>query len=414
MRGSATTRFHRGFTILELMLAMAIFTMLGTLVVFMMRQGLGIFSAGTTDATLQDRTETVLPRIVQDLKLLALPSSFDPPPPMPSEEELLAGAVYVPPPPVDVRVRAGYIRLGDTAEGATKDYPCPYVAWVTDISGDRSDPLLRRAGEAWGPGQAPLTPNEVDRASPSTSYLASGGLREVCYIAVPDDPEIPALMTLYYGWRTPIGGEGTLLDPRNLDTLREIQSACRPIARGLLHFGTTWRRVFATDWNETTGRIGELDPYVGPTWDSTRALDKTFPLFRMPESLGDPSDDIFPAWARLELTLIAPTSLGLGRGETILRDDIGSDADAIFVEDATPLVGPGPDERWLKVDAEWMRYQPGRVDLSTGKIYVSRGGRSTVKAAHDAGAEVYAGLTSGEVVRLLFRDHFARREGRKP
>ena len=98
----------------------------------------------------------------------------------------------------------------------------------------------------------------------------------------------------------------------------------------------------------------------------------------------------------------------------MLREDVGSDDDAIFVEDTVPLVGPGADERWLKVDAEWMLYRAARVDMSTGKVYVTRGGRGTAKAPHDGGAEVYVGLESGESVRLLFRDHFARKEGRKP
>ena len=245
-------------------------------------------------------------------------------------------------------------------------------------------------------------------------YQASGGLREVCYIAVPDDPDNPALLTLYYGWRTPIGGAGTLLDPKNLDTLEEIREACRPIARGLLHFGVTWRRVFAKNWEATTGRIGEYDAYVGPFWDSTRALDKKFPLYRQIESLGDPSDDIFPAWGRLELVLTAPGTLGLGRGEPMLRDGTNSEDDAIFVEDPKQLVGPGPEERWLKVDGEWMRYEPRRVNLMTGKVHVDRGQRGTVKGPHDGGAEVHLGLPSSAVVRLLFRDHFARQEKRKP
>ena len=41
---------RRGFTLLELILSMAIFTVLGTLVVYMMRQGLEIFTTGTTSA----------------------------------------------------------------------------------------------------------------------------------------------------------------------------------------------------------------------------------------------------------------------------------------------------------------------------------------------------------------------------
>jgi len=351
---------------------------------------------------------------VRDLETLALPAVFDPPPPPPSEEERLAGAVYRPPPPVDVRLRAGPIRLRDVPEGALKDVPCFYAAWVSDVSGDRSDPFLRRAGERPGPGQRPLTPAEVDRADVEAAYLATGGLRELCWIAVPEDPARPALLTLYRGWRSPVGGEKTLLDPGNLDTLAEIREACRPVATDVLHLGARWRRVFASSFEATTGPVGEREPYVGEVWDSTRALDRGFPLFRAPESLVDPSDDVFPAWARLELTLVGPSTAGPGRGETALRDDASSDADAIVVEDPVPLVGPGPEDRWIKVDAEWMRYRTSRVDVATGKVYVERGLRGTARVLHAAGAEVYHGLTSDATVRLLHRDRFARREGRAP
>ncbi|MFV1958953.1 MAG: PilW family protein, partial [Planctomycetota bacterium] len=222
MRGAVHPhRSDRGFTLLELLMAMSIFMFLSMLAVYLMRQGLDIFVTGTRESSLQDRTETVLPRLVEDLELLALPASFDPPPPAPTEEERMAGATYVPPPPVDVRLRATTLRLRDVPEGPLKDLPCTYVAWVTDVSGDLSDPLLRRAGLDWGPGRKDLTPTEVDRANPNTRYKPTGGLREVCYVAVPEDPEYPALLTLYYGWRSPVGGEASLHEPENLDTLRE-------------------------------------------------------------------------------------------------------------------------------------------------------------------------------------------------
>ena len=82
----------RGFTMLELVMAMALFVFLGTATVVLMRQGMTIFASGTKDSALQDRMETVLPRVSRTLQLLALPASFDPPPPPPTEAERLAGA----------------------------------------------------------------------------------------------------------------------------------------------------------------------------------------------------------------------------------------------------------------------------------------------------------------------------------
>ncbi len=404
-RGAAS---RRGFTMVELLLAISVFSILGTFVVYMMRQGLGIFATGTTESSLQDRTETMLPRIVRDFEGLAIPASFDPPPPPPTEEEKLQGHDRPPPPPEDVRLRACWITLRDVPEGPLKSLPAWYMAWTTDISEDRSDPWIRRAGERSGPDLKDLEPAELDKATLDTAFRPTGGLREICYVAVPEDERFPGLLTVYRGWRSPVGGPRSLLDPKNLDSREQIHERCSAVATGVLYLGATWRRVFARSWEPTSGPVRETEAYVGPIWDSTRGLDRQFPLFAGPESLGDPSDDVFPAWVRLETTLVAPTALGLGRGDTALVDDIARDATAITVEDALPLVGPGPDERWLKVDGEWMRYRPLRVDLALGKIPVERGQRGTPAMDHDAASQVYVGLSTSATVKLLFHDRFAR------
>ena len=403
----------RGFTMLELILAMALFVFLGTVVVVLMRQGMSIFVAGAKDSALQDRMETVLPGISRTLQLLTLPL-LRPPSAAPhrgGEARRAGGGPAAP--PVRVRLRAGTILLRDVPDGPLRDQACPYAAWVVDLSGNRGDPVIRRAGERSGPDLKDVVPAEVDKAGPETAFLPTGGLREVCYVAVPEDPDFPALLTLYFGWRSPVGGERSLLDPQNLDTLVRIREACRPVARGLIHFQIVWRRVFAPTWDPTTGAVGETDPCVGVTWDSTRALDRTFGLFRGPESLGDPSDDVFPAWARLEVTLVVPGPTGLGRGDTALTEFVTNEDHRLLVEDAVPLLGPGPDERYLKVGAEWMRYRVGKVNARTGEVPVERGQRGTTPTSHDVDADVYVGIASREDVRLLYRDRYAR-ERRRP
>ena len=235
-----------------------------------------------------------------------------------------------------------------------------------------------------GPDLKEYVPAEREVPDPDAAYKPTGGRMEICYIAVPEDPLYPALLTLYEGFRTPVGGEGTLLDPANLDTIREIRERCRPVATGILHFGITWRRVFAKNWDATQGKVGEREAYVGSTWDSTRALDKQFALYKDELSLGDPSDDIFPAWARLEITLMGPTTLGLGRGETSLAGRINDDDRALTVLHPTRLTGPGQDERMLKIDGEWIGYRVSKVDAVSGKITgIDRGLRDTKKAAHE-------------------------------
>lgn len=46
----------RGYTMMELLMAMSIFSLLGLLVVVLMRQGMTVFTSGTRGGLLQDRS----------------------------------------------------------------------------------------------------------------------------------------------------------------------------------------------------------------------------------------------------------------------------------------------------------------------------------------------------------------------
>jgi hypothetical protein len=324
-----------------------------------------------------------------------------------------------PPPPVQVRLRSGFIKLQKTGDETFKDITCPYFAFVAADASEWSDKLKRRAGDVPVPegGLPALSPESLRTATKDTNYLPTGGLTEICYIAVPQDlidppaknaPRYPGVMSLYRGFRTPIGDkEKSLLDPRNLDTVAKIKAACRLVAEGLVHFGVRWRRAFATSWEIEQGiGLGETAAYVGPIWDSTRALDKEWPLFRGLQSLGDPSDDIFPPFVRLEATLAEPSQFGHGRGEMQLVGDVAAEASEVAVSDPDLLLGIDlGKERWLKIDGEWMQFEARDVDYQRRKVRVRRGMRGTTKAAHNSGAWVYIGRPSMLEVRLpVFRD----------
>jgi prepilin-type N-terminal cleavage/methylation domain-containing protein len=402
---------RRGFTLLELLVAMAIFSVLGAAVVYMMRQGLGIFTAGTRDQQLQDRQESVLPQVRRDFEGLYVGDDFDPPPPVP--EDVPAG--YDPPPrvPVAIRLRAGPLPVVGGLEGEMKSIPCPYFAFVVANASEWSDAVLRRAGGSADPTQARIySPAEESAEGAGASFRPTGGLMELCYVAIPDDPTFPGLYTLYRGWRGAVGGPGTLLEPESLNSLDAIRKACRPVQRGVIHFGATWRRVWSKDFElDVTPRPGETEGYVGPVWDSTRGRDKTFALYKGPESVYDPSDDVFPRWVRLEITLVAPSAFGFGRGETRLVDPIGDKDLRVRLSDVNPILGAGAEERWLKVGTEWMRTLVTRVDVDKGEVLVERGVRGTRAGPHSAGDWVYVGQAATIEIELpVWRDRFARKE----
>lgn len=422
----AATHRTRGFTLLEILIAMSLFVMLGGMVVVFLRQSLDIFYTGTRESAQLDRQDAILPQVRADLANLALPASFQAPAPPPPQEVLDSKGIEPPPPPppVVVRLRAGYVKLKKTGNATFKDYPCPYIAFVVADANEGADRLRRRAGEVAAKDRKlkALTPKSAIEGDRDTRYQATGGLMEIVWIAVPtsametDDPsalEWPAILTLYRGFRTPIGDpEKSLLVPESLDTPAKIKAACRPVADGLLHFGATWRRAFATNWDEELGvGLGAEAPYVGPMWDSTRALERTWPLHRGPESLADPSDDVFPPFVRLEATLSQVTQFGPGRGEFTLREGVGVDEKILKVGDTDTLMQPNLGKvRWLKVGTEWMSYELRDVNFGKGEVRVRRGQRGTKAVAHESGAWCYVGTPAELQMRLpVFRDTYVRR-----
>ena len=63
---------RRGFTLLELLIAMAIFSFLGTVVIYLMREGLSMFTEGTRAQQLQDRQESLMPQLQKDFQFAIL------------------------------------------------------------------------------------------------------------------------------------------------------------------------------------------------------------------------------------------------------------------------------------------------------------------------------------------------------
>lgn len=402
-----------GFTMIELIVAMAIFTLLGSMVVFLMRQGLNIFDQGTREAALYDRLDNVLPIVEQDLKTIQIVVDTDPPPLPDARNDGIVERepTTLPPPPTVIRLRSWHtpMKTGISESDGRYGYMIPAFAFVADMS-EGADPLFGRLPTGGGPDAKVVTPETVEAATASTLFQPTGGQVEICYVAVPEDPSFPSILTLYRGYRAPIGHPtASLLLPENLDTLEEIQKHCRPVATGLLHFGVTWRRIFATSWEPETLRAGvngEQTRYVGPHWDSTRGLDPKWALFAGKQSLYDPSDDVFPAFVRLEIALASPTSFGFGRGDGQLMGAIGKDAREIPIDNPDDLIKPqagGPP--YVKVGIEWMRVIT--VDYQKKTARVERGVRGTQAVDHSAGEWTYIGLPAASEVKLpVYRDRF--------
>lgn len=407
-----------GFTLLELLVAMGIFSVLGTMAVWFMRESLNIFYSGTRESAVFDRLDSALPRIRADLEALYVGDRFAPPPPPPTDAQLLNGVKPPPPPPPPaVQLRSGFIKMRDVGEGPLKDLPCFYMAFVVALGNEWADPQLRRAGETVGRDPKAYTPATIEALSDEVTFRPASGLMEVLWIAVAEDASHPETLTLYRGYRTPVGDpSATLLDPTHFDSLAEVRAVARPVMTGVLHFGALWRRSFASDWNETGAipRGDETAPYVGRVWDSTRGYDPEFALYGEPASRLDPSDDIFPAFVRLELTLQGEGTFGYTRGDVLLTKSLAPDdyllqaaeVDSFFALDL------GAGSLWLKVGTEWMTYDRTAIDASSRTIRVQRGQRGTKAQPHGTPTWIHLGTPVQTELKLTFRDRFAvRRRG---
>lgn len=407
-------RHIAGFTILEMLVAMAMFSVLGVAVVSLLSQGLNLFSEGTADTSMQDRLQAILPPIREDLAAMKPVETPEvPPPPPPAIVDPNALPFTTEPVPPAIRLRSGTIKLTDLP--ADQAVPLPYVAFVRSNAREAEDPILRDAGTAGASSGVPLRsydPSAVDSGT-TGNLLAPGGLLEVVWIAVPDDPEQPGILTLYRLFRAPVGGPKTLLDPVNFDSLAKIRAAGRPVHEGVLHFGVTFRNVFARSWEDGVGRgsVDDGEPYVGRVWDSTRALDPKFPLVsRDPKgSVENVRDDVFPSMVRLEVVLATPGPFGFGRGETTLAAGMGREERRALLGNVDLLYKPGPDERWLKVGTEWMSTTLSGVDYAGRAVVVTRAGRGSAAVEHKEGDPVYVGQGVSVDVPLLFKDRYARR-----
>jgi prepilin-type N-terminal cleavage/methylation domain-containing protein len=406
----------RGFTLMELLLAAAVFSLLGVALVTLLAQGMGVFTAGTEDTSVQDRFQALWPLLREDLAAMHPGETTGVPPPLRPREGAEATrpgtptpSAQDPPRPPAVRLRSHRVPLLDSP--ADRRVSALVAAWVRTNAREGEDPLLRDPGApARGVALKPYDPAAVDSGERG-NLLPTGGLLEVAWVALPAGDDAPGVFTLYRCFRAPVGIPGSLLDVESLDTAAEIRAAGRPVAEGVLHFSITWRNVFAADFDVgPAARLEDGQPYAGLVWDSTRGDErvKEFAAARGKDSFLDERDDVFPAGALVELALAAPAAFGWRAEATLARPATVEDTRLLLV-DVEPLVVPGPPRRHLRIDDEWMAYETKNVNLLTREIVVSRGQRGTPAAEHREAAPVFLGTSASTEVLLTPRDRYVRR-----
>ena len=398
------TRAERAFTLLEVLIAMSLFTVVGFAVVVLMKAGVDMWIGGTTISQQEDRLEQSLPRLEDDVRMVSVPAQadlipFDPQNPDPKEEPSPLPAIN--------RMVSGVhpYKIGE------RTVPSRYWAFVREIGPRELDAYVRRAGTS-PEADAYIDGKNDEQEFKDKKHKATGGLMEVLWIYVPDEERV-GVGDLCRAFRSPIGGRETLLDPGNHADLEVVRTkiAPEPIQSNVLHFDIWFWAEFTTSWEgdltqtqrPLAGQDGKVRKFSsGPsyTWDSTRALlpKKEFRMAKGPQSIGFTSDDIWPRKVRVRVAVVeedTELAKGIGEGErefTVVSTDFA--------------VGRGDIANdYFKIGDEWIQVSGRDVRQHDRFLVMDRGALGTNAVAHGRDNTVHYGRMMDFVLSIpSFRD----------
>ncbi len=406
-----------GITLIELMVAMSIFSVLGLFVFVLMRQSLGIYRSGRGGGELNDKMDQTLRLLEEDLRctwigdpdgggvtapfflshdrvsILVAPKGDDP--------GNVATKTYATGDPRSFLLRFARTYPGSERESTVARFAGTrlgseaYIDGVNDLeeSGALSDPK-KQSGQA-APG---LLPPE--------------NLMEVAWYLDRGPSDAPHTYTLYRVFRSPIGGKGSLLqpDPSKVMTADWLEAHASPVVTGILYFGLVCWSQNTKEWREEDVLSGEglgrkPNDWSELWWDSTRGLYEPFGLGVGGASLQDTEDDVYPKRLRLVVTF-APEGAAAAAA---LVGDVGTRERSLRISDPELFVefdaGRGP--RHLRIEDEWMEV----VAADGPDLQVRRGVRGTHPARHVSGSAVLAGRSFRRDLIVPAGRSFFRRAG---
>jgi len=341
---------RRGMTLIELLVALTVFLVLGSSLVLFLRTGIDTWRVGEMRRESFERGQAILDQLVDDLRALH---------PDPYHGD--GGEV-------DVLLLSDY-----DANGRQR------LRFVRSLAGETRHPITRDAGALTG-GFADYDYENDAFESGAGLLRAAGGLQEVAYIF---DPSARSEL-LWRGVRSPIGGERSLLRDENLVPENGRVRGFRPFADGVLYLEYNFWGPLTTTW--LGGEGGAL-----PGWDSTRGILPDAGGSTSVASRHEPRDDIFPARVQVVLVLRPARAAQFGR----LVSPIGASDTEITLDNARHY--PELAFPYIRIDDEWIRYA-----TVSGRSFLGceRGVRGTEAVDHAAGTPAIYGTTFSRVIRV--------------
>ncbi len=345
-----------GLTLIEILVALGVFMLLGSSLVMFLRDGMSTWQIGESRREAYERAGAILNLIGDDLR-----SAFTQSDPGPSD-----GLVDV----LLLCDRDGFNR--------------PRLRLVRTLSDETRNPVTRIAGAYTG-GIAEVDYRNDSREAQLGILRAPGGLAEVAYQMGPENGS----EVLWRGFKTPIGGESSLFEEINLRP--DVDGApmrCRPVADGVLYLGYSFWGGDRRRWQE--GRsMPPLD-----RWDSTRgilAFDESEGFGWATGSRDVHEDDVFPDTVEIQLVLNPARSMALSR----TTNDIDESQEVIRIDSAAQYARSG--DLFIRLNSEWIQ-----VGSISGNQFIDcqRGMRGTQAQEHPRGTTVVSGTEFRKTIRI--------------
>ena len=393
-----------GFSLIELLVAMGIFSVIGVAIVSLLARASEFSRLGSSTTEVLDTLQSFTETFGADSAAIYTRA---------------ASARGAP----NVRLWSDIVKCDVDGDGKP-DTTVRRLMFVRMIQDEATSPTTRAAGTVVGAREFYDQSKDVQEAANGT-LRATGGLQEVFWTAVPESKDDLSVMTLYRAVVSPIGVPGRTFFPnRTADDpaargpqdrgpvdLADIKAVARPVLSGVLYFGVEfWARRTET-WDTS------IVPPKGPlaVWDSTRgimqkAAGRSTEGFwyakasgaDSPSSLDDPTDDTFPR--RMRVTLVAEES-GQAARTGVLMGDITPDTSFVELSDTKFIPATDTTHRFVKIGSEWIEFQS--VEDGGRLTGCKRGARGTTAQTHTQGERVHYGRTVvREISIATFRDAY--------
>jgi prepilin-type N-terminal cleavage/methylation domain-containing protein len=388
---------QRGFTLLELLIAMGILSGFLVMLVQLVDSGLRLFGEGELGQELADRASRAQRVLGDELGRLRGSATG-------RDREF-----------AEDRLVVQWLPIGLPARPESSATHVQVLRAAVHLPQDRELVLLDAALAMRVLAETPdLSPAAVDeRVAELRRSEPLRGVGNLLLLPWRQEGADDALLELRVGWflpgqRVPLS-QDRLIDPFEVAVPGGgelpavlVHQLTTPILSDLLHVEFLLWSHRTTSWGtESPAASGPLrSGGSGPEriWDSARGgwlVDASgggeFAYDRGPASLGDPTDDIHPHAVLVRCAVAQPAGLA---PEGVLAEPIDADDRGLLLLDGDRFPGP-TDGGWAKIRGEWVRYESREGDMLRG---LQRGQRGTKALDHPSGVRVHFGRTVEFVV----------------